>query len=62
MHNERRPGVAWTRSIEDAEEAAEAREGVLRMVGRHEQQKEDLDQGAHLLGCRRAGDWSGNWY
>lgn len=60
MHNEYRSGVAWTRSIEDAEEAVEAGEGVLWMVGRHEQQEEDHDQGAHLLGCRCNGHWSRN--
>ena len=62
MHNECRPGMARTRPIEDAEEAVEAGEGVLRMLGRYEQQKEDHDQGAYLLGCRGDGHWSGNWH
>lgn len=62
LNDEYRPGVARTRSVEDAEEAVEAGEGVLRILGWDEQQEEDHDQGAHLLGCRCAGHWSRNWH
>lgn len=62
MHNDCRPSVAWTGSIEDAKEAVEAGEGVLWIVGRHEQQEEDHGEGAHLLGGRCVGDWPRNWH